>query len=142
MRSKEMFCPSVRPFILTRSTALIWTNTSLSRHHPWLATFDRKSLQRRDIGVRIPRIGDHAHLHLHLRALEIDADITAPPALKEMDMRIVGHRQGDALVRWPVGRDRGADEFSSHDGRLRIVAVEPQIVGEKRMDIAAQHDWV
>ena len=41
-----------------------------SRHHAWLATFDRKSLQRRDIGVRIPELQTAAHLHLHLRALD------------------------------------------------------------------------
>ena len=29
MRSKETFCPSLRPFIPARSTALTWTNTSL-----------------------------------------------------------------------------------------------------------------
>jgi hypothetical protein len=77
------------------------------------------------------RIGDHAHLHLHVGAFEIDTDIAAAPALEEMDMRIVGQRQGDELVRWPMGRDRGADEFSRHDRRLRIVEVEPQIVGEE-----------
>src|SRR5262249_55436077 len=74
----------------------------LSRHHAGLAALNRKRFQRRDIGLRIVRIRDHAHLHLHERALEVDADITAPPALEEVHMRIVGQRLRDELVRRPV----------------------------------------
>jgi hypothetical protein len=67
----------------------------LSRHHAGLATFDRKCLQRRKIGLRIPRIGDHAHLHLHVGAFEIDTDIAAAPGSR---------RNGHADCRAAPGR--------------------------------------
>src|SRR5215469_8206828 len=74
----------------------------LSRSHARLAAFDRERFQRRDGGVRVVGIRDHAHLHLHVRTLQIDTDITAPPALEEMDMRVVGQRLRDQFVRRPV----------------------------------------
>ena len=78
-----------------------------------------------------------------LRAFEIDADIAAPPALEEMDVRIVRQRLRDQFVGRPIGRDRGADELGRHDRRCRIVEIELQIVGEERMDVAARRppDW-
>ena len=69
-------------------------------------------------------------------------DIAAPPALEEMHMRIVRQRLRDHLVRRPIGRDRGADEFGCDNRRGRIVEIEPEVVGKERMDIAADDDGI
>jgi len=65
-----------------------------------VAAFDRVSLQRRDAGLGIVRVGNHPHLHLHLCAFELDKHIAAPAALEEMHMRIVRQRWIDIFARY------------------------------------------
>ena len=72
-------------------------------------------------------------------ALEIDTDIAALAAFEEADMRVVGQHRRDRFIGRSGRRHRRADKLGRHRRRSRIVEIDPQVVGEERVDVAADH---
>jgi hypothetical protein len=84
---------------------------------------DCERLERRDRGLGIVRVGDHAHLRLHSIRGQVNEHIAALTTVEKMYMRIVRKHFRNRIIWRPVRRNRGADEFGGDYGRRFIVEV-------------------
>ena len=102
----------------------------------WLAAFEDKALEGRQRGVGIAPVGNHLEAGLHAIRRDIDADITAVPALEEALMRVFQQCLRKQFVGRAAGGNGSANKLGRDGGRCRIAEVGFQIGRPERVDIS------